>query len=165
MNQTQLPYQPPIPQPAAEQVPTPGQQVHPTLERGFTTLRRAPLRRRTDRGVLGGVCAGIADSTGVSVTAVRVAAVLLALFFGSGVGAYLLAWALLPDERGATHAEEAFRSGRPRSVAVLALGGIALLGVAAWIFESFWPVLIAAAVVAYVVMRKGKGHPSAPVHD
>lgn len=126
------------------------------LDQGLAALRRAPLHRDSANGVLGGVCAGIAERTGLSVAAVRVAAVVLALFFGAGVGAYLIAWAALPDERQRTHVEDAVRSGRPRSMAILALGGLAVLGVLGWLLES-WPLLIAVAVVAYVVAKK-KGH-------
>lgn len=85
-----------------------------------------------------------------------------ALFFGTGVGAYLLAWALLPDEHGSTHAEQAMRGGRPRSMVVLGLGTIALIGVLSWVFDS-WPLLILAAVVAFVVAKK-QGHFSADNH-
>ncbi len=136
-----------------------------SLDRGFDTLRKAPLHRDTTHGVIGGVCAGIAERTGVSVAAVRVAAVALALFFGTGVGAYLLLWALLPDQAGTTHAERGVKGGSAASLAVLGLGGLAALGILASIFDGLgWlvPVGIAAAVV-YVVMRK-KGHSSAHNH-
>lgn len=133
-----------------------GGSARSTLDQGFATLKRSPLHRNSTKGVIGGVCAGIAESTGLSVAAVRVAAVVLALFFGTGVGAYLLGWALLPDEGGRTHAEQALREGRGSSLFVLVLGGIALFGAVAWIFDA-WPLLIAAAVVAFVVAKK-KGH-------
>ncbi|AXH96245.1 PspC domain-containing protein [Ornithinimicrobium avium] len=143
-----------------------GPQAGPSsLDRGFAALRKAPLHRDTTQGVLGGVCAGIAQRTGVSVAAVRVATVALALFFGTGVGAYLLLWALLPDQTGTTHAEQGVRSGRAGSLAVLALGTLAGLGILATIFDGLgWlvPVAIAASVV-YVVMRK-KGRSSAHTH-
>lgn len=139
--------------------PTPqdgtGRTFSSTLDQGLGQLQRSPLRRDSSRGVIGGVCAGIAERTGVSVVAVRAAAVVLALFFGTGIGAYLLAWALLPDQAGATHAEQAVRDGRPRSLIVLGLGTLALVGLLGWIFDSaFVPVLIAAGIVAYVVTRR-----------
>lgn len=130
-----------------------------SLDRGFDVLRKAPLHRDTSHGVIGGVCAGIARRTGVSAAAVRVAAVALALFFGTGVGAYLLLWALLPDEAGTTHVEQGVKGGSGRSLAVLGLGALAGLGLLATIFDGLgWlvPAGIAAAVV-YVVMQK-KGH-------
>ena len=136
-----------------------------SLDRGFATLRKAPLHRDTSRGVVGGVCAGIAERTGVSVAAVRVAAVALALFFGTGVGAYLLLWALLPDQAGTTHAERGVKGGEASSLVVLGLGGLAGLGILATIFDGIgWLVPVGlAAAVAYVVMRK-KGHSSAHSH-
>lgn len=55
------------------------------------------LYRRTDNGVLGGVCAGIAEYFGLDATLVRVVTVVLALITGGGAAlAYLLAWILLP---------------------------------------------------------------------
>ncbi|MGD8150627.1 PspC domain-containing protein [Ornithinimicrobium sp. Y1694] len=131
------------------------------VDQGFATLQRSPLRRNSYRGIVGGVCAGIAESTGLSVVAVRAIAVVLG-FFGVGIGAYLLGWALLPDEGGRTHAEQAMKDGRARSMVVLGLGAFALLGVLSWIFKS-WPLLIAAAVVAFVVAKK-KGHFSDHAH-
>lgn len=86
--------------------------------------------------------------------AVRAAAVLLALFAGLGAGAYLLAWALLPDQTGRTHVEEALHGGRPRSVVVAGLGLIALLGVVGHVLRApVLPVLAVAALAAYVVTR------------
>lgn len=126
-----------------------------TLDQGLGQLQRSPLRRDSARGVIGGVCAGISERTGVSVVAVRAAAVLVGLFFGAGLGAYLLAWALLPDQAGTTHAEQAVRDGRPRSLVVLGLGALALMGILGWIFDSaLIPALVAAGIVAYVVTRR-----------
>ena len=139
-----------------------GSSARSTLDQGFATLKRSPLRRNSAKGVIGGVCAGIADTTGLSVTAIRAAAVVLALFFGTGVGVYLLGWALLPDEAGSTHAEQAMRQGRTRSMVVLLLGMVALFGALSWIFDT-WGFLIAAAVVAFVIAKK-KGHFSAHAH-
>lgn len=139
-----------------------GSSARSTLDQGFATLKRSPLHRNSTKGVLGGVCAGIADTTGLNVTAVRAAAVVMALVFGTGVGVYLLGWALLPDEGGRTHAEQAMRDGRPRSMVVLGLGAVALLGALSWVFDT-WGFLIAAAVVALVVAKK-KGHFSNHAH-
>ncbi|GGK77826.1 PspC domain-containing protein [Ornithinimicrobium pekingense] len=70
----------------------------------------APLSRDTTSGVVGGVCAGIARRTGLSPAAVRLAAVALVLFLGTGIGAYLILWALLPDDSGRVPAERAARA-------------------------------------------------------
>lgn len=148
-------YQPPT----ASQPPSTGSSG---LDRGFAALQKAPLRRDSAQGVLGGVCAGVANKLGVSPVAVRVAAVALAMLFGSGLAAYLIAWAVLPDESGSTHAEQAVREGRPRSLVVAGLALVAALGALGWVLDSWWP-LIAVAVVAFVVARK-KGHFSSHTH-
>lgn len=55
-----------------------------------------PLRRPPD-GVLGGVCAALADRAGAPVALVRLAALaLLVVSGGSVVVAYLIAWVLIP---------------------------------------------------------------------
>jgi phage shock protein PspC (stress-responsive transcriptional regulator) len=59
-------------------------------------------RRDLEGRKIAGVCAGIAEELGVSVTVVRAAFVLLALPPFSGVGAvlYLVLWFLMPPEDG-----------------------------------------------------------------
>jgi phage shock protein C len=55
--------------------------------------------RSRDGRMLAGVCAGIAAYLGADVTLVRVIAAVLALITGgAGVLAYLVAWALIPEE-------------------------------------------------------------------
>jgi len=51
---------------------------------------------------IAGVCAGIAEALGISVTVVRAAFVLLALppFSGIGIVLYLVLWFLMPAEAG-----------------------------------------------------------------
>ena len=57
---------------------------------------RLDLRRRPDAGR---VCAGVADYLGLDVTVVRVIwAVVSVITGGAGVLAYLVAWAVIPDE-------------------------------------------------------------------
>ena len=134
-----------------------------SLDRGFAALKKAPLRRDTRAGVVGGVASGIARRLGVSANAVRVGAVALALFFGVGIGAYLIAWAALPDESGRTHAEQAVRDGNPASLAVVGLAALPVLGFVAGVLGGGFPLLVVAAVVALVVARR-KGHLSHPAH-
>lgn len=63
-------------------------------ERGTKVL----VRKRQGR-MIAGVCAGLADYLGTDVTLIRVIAVALALFTGgAGILAYLVAWALIPEE-------------------------------------------------------------------
>lgn len=53
---------------------------------------------RSPRGkMLGGVCAGLAEQFGISVTALRLAAVVLALLgMGWGVILYVVLWVIMP---------------------------------------------------------------------
>jgi phage shock protein PspC (stress-responsive transcriptional regulator) len=46
--------------------------------------------------MIAGVCAGLAEQFGVSVTALRLAAVLFTLFGGWGVIVYLILWIIMP---------------------------------------------------------------------
>jgi len=55
------------------------------------------LRSRYDRKVAG-VCAAFARSYGWDVTMVRLALVLLAVFGGGGVLAYVVCWIVIPEE-------------------------------------------------------------------
>ena len=50
----------------------------------------------TDRKI-GGVCGGLAEYLGVDSTLIRILWVLFALFVGSGVLVYLIAWLLMPN--------------------------------------------------------------------
>jgi phage shock protein C len=58
--------------------------------------------RDTAARKIAGVCAGLADAFGISVTLVRAAFVLLALppFSGIGIVLYLVLWFLMPTEGG-----------------------------------------------------------------
>jgi phage shock protein C len=59
---------------------------------------RRLVRRRDDR-MLAGVCSGVAEYLGVDVTLVRlVTAIGAILGFGTLILAYVVAWALLPEE-------------------------------------------------------------------
>jgi signal transduction histidine kinase/phage shock protein PspC (stress-responsive transcriptional regulator) len=59
----------------------------------------APFRRSPDR-LLGGVCAGVAERLGIDPLLVRLAAVVLTLGTGIGLGVYMTAWWLAPlDDR------------------------------------------------------------------
>lgn len=68
------------------------------------TFRAGPrsLSRPTDRSMLAGVAAGMADYLGLDPTVVRIVLAVLAVAGGVGVPIYLLGWLLIP----ATGAEE-----------------------------------------------------------
>jgi phage shock protein PspC (stress-responsive transcriptional regulator) len=54
-------------------------------------------RSRYDKK-LGGVCAGLADYFEIDVTLVRLLWLLLVVFYGSGILAYIIAWIVIPQE-------------------------------------------------------------------
>ena len=68
------------------------------------------VRSRKGR-LVAGVCAGIADYLSVDVTVVRVIVAVVAFITGgAGVLAYVVAWALIPDEGEKTSIAENFVS-------------------------------------------------------
>ena len=91
----------------------------------FETLRGFGVRRNTDDRWLAGVCSGVADRLGIDPLIVR--GVLIVLLFVGGIGglAYLIAWALLPDQNGKILAEAALH-GDGWGIALLIVIGIAL---------------------------------------
>lgn len=64
---------------------------------GAVAARRKLLRSRYDRKIAG-VCAGVAEYFDLDVTLVRVVWLIVALFGGGGVVAYLIGWVLMPEE-------------------------------------------------------------------
>jgi len=117
----------------------------PALDRLFTTLRRSPVTRSSDR-VIAGVCAGIAARIGVSTAIVRVGAVALAIV-GPGLVLYLAGWLLLPDATGRVRLESAVRGGDVRSIVLLVLTVLAVLPSAGLHHQMAWlPFLVIAAV-------------------
>jgi phage shock protein PspC (stress-responsive transcriptional regulator) len=73
------------------------------------------LVRRQDNRIVAGVCSGFADYLGMDVNLVRVLVALLTLFTaGTGILAYLLAWAVIPEEGHKTSiAEDLINKNRP----------------------------------------------------
>ena len=83
--------------------------------RGFGGKR---LERKLEGRWLAGVCVGLADYLGVDANLIRVIVAALVLFGGFGALAYVLAWALVPEEgESASIAEKVINksgtSGRP----------------------------------------------------
>ncbi len=125
----------PNPDAGTERMPPPELQS----EQSFTSSQQAPrhgffdrLRdidmRRTEDGWIGGVAAGLAHRLGLDPLVVRAAFIVLGLIFGLGAALYVIAWALIPDTAGTTHAERGLRGGSIASIFLLILTGLVVLG-------------------------------------
>ena len=66
-----------------------------------TDVPATPLRRSATDRMVGGVCGGLADYSGIDAVLWRVAFVALTLLGGSGVLFYVLLWVLMPSAPGA----------------------------------------------------------------
>jgi signal transduction histidine kinase len=115
------------------------------------------LYRDPERGVVAGVCAGLAERFGVDPLLPRVVFVVAAAVGGMGVVAYALAWLLMPARTIGTAPAERLRertgSGRTAvGVALLTLSGLLALRQLGVLFSDaiVWPVVLAAAGVALV---------------
>jgi phage shock protein PspC (stress-responsive transcriptional regulator) len=73
------------------------------------------LVRRRDNRIVAGVCAGLADYLGMDVNLVRVLVAVVSMFtVGTGVLAYLVAWAVIPEQGQQTSiAEDLISKNRP----------------------------------------------------
>jgi phage shock protein PspC (stress-responsive transcriptional regulator) len=80
----------------------------PAGARFFGWIRQLGVVRGRNRWV-GGVASGLAERWRIDPVIVRGLVVVLTLFFGVGLLAYGLAWALLPESDGRIHAEEVGR--------------------------------------------------------
>jgi len=117
-----------------------------------------PLRRIPEDGLLGGVAAGLAARTGLDLTLVRLALVLLGLVtFGYAVVAYVLFWLVVPV--AGTDSSIAARVKEDRRGIALAVGlGSMLVAVlvlvgaigGTWVGTLGWPLII--SVVGLVLI-------------
>ena len=113
------------------------------MDKFFGGLRGVGIRRRTHDKWIAGVCSGLADRLGVDPVIVRAGFVLLTLLGGAGVTIYLIAWALLPNDRDEIPAQRALRDGHGGSIVLLVFVGFALfsgsaLGGPWWLSQSGW---------------------------
>lgn len=113
------------------------------MDKFFGGLRGIRIRRRTHDKWFAGVCSGLADRLGVDPVVVRAGFVLLTLLGGAGVTIYLVAWALLPNDRDEIPAQRALRDGDGGSIVLLVFAALALFGGSAfggpwWSSSSGW---------------------------
>jgi phage shock protein PspC (stress-responsive transcriptional regulator) len=127
------------------------------LDKIFAALRGTGIRRRTDDKWIAGVCSGLADRLGVDPVIVRVGLVVLTLLGGVGVTLYLVAWALLPNDRDQIAAERALRDGDGGSIVLLIFAAFALFGGSWWSHDSGWGfpfgLVLTGALVWWLVQR------------
>ncbi|PYI40327.1 hypothetical protein CVS30_02095 [Arthrobacter psychrolactophilus] len=157
----------PATDPTEQHAPTaPPPPLPPTTEsaRFFQWIRGLGIQRGSERWV-GGVCSGLGNKWGIDPIIVRGLAVVLTLFFGVGLLAYGVAWALLPEPDGRIHVEEVGRgrwtSGMTGAAIVTLLGMVGpgrgfVFGVD---HDGFpWPLLGLAIVgwIIYRAMNRGK---------
>jgi len=139
---------------------TPGAEQPPA---GPPPAARPPLRRsRTDRKVAG-VAGGLGAYLGIDPVILRILFVVLAIFGGSGLLLYLVAWLLIPEE-GAESSEVQRFVDRNGTAALVILGiVVAVLLIASsqalrwWGFGSgLWPLVVVAGVglVVWNVLRQ-----------
>jgi phage shock protein PspC (stress-responsive transcriptional regulator) len=79
----------------------------------FGALRSVPFER-SSHGLLGGICAAIAERFGVNVWIVRAVTVAALALPIISVPLYAALWVLLPDGLGKIHAEEWVREASSR---------------------------------------------------
>jgi signal transduction histidine kinase len=135
---------------------------------GMSASAAAPLRRDPTRGVLAGVAAGIARRLGIDPLIVRVGFIAASAAGGLGLALYLLAWVLMPGERGERAPVERI-AGRRETWLVVA--GMMLLALAAllllrrwgiWFSDAIvWPVILAAAGGALIWRQSTDDEPAA----
>jgi phage shock protein PspC (stress-responsive transcriptional regulator) len=73
------------------------------------------LVRRRENRIIAGVCAGLADYSGIDVNLLRVLVAVVSLFTGGmGVLAYLVGWIVIPEEgQPSSIAEDLINKNRP----------------------------------------------------
>jgi phage shock protein PspC (stress-responsive transcriptional regulator) len=141
----------PTPEPPTSGSPT---SARSGLDGMFSTLRGFGLRRNTDDRWLAGVCSGIADRMGIDPLIVRGALIVLLFVGGIGGLAYLVAWALIPDQNGKILAEEAVH-GDGWGIALLVVIGIALISNLSnrwWL----WTILLPVGLLLWWAIRSAR---------
>ncbi len=135
----------------ADPTPAPPAASRSGLDGVFETLRGFGVRRNTDDRWLAGVCSGVADRLGIDPLIVRGALIVLLFVGGIGGLAYLVAWALLPDQKGKILAEAALH-GDGWGIALLIVIGIAFISNISdrwWL----WTILVPVGLLVWWAIR------------
>ena len=61
-------------------------------------LNNMKLERDEQNGIISGVCAGLANATGINVTIIRLLWLISMIYFGFGFIPYLILWILMPKK-------------------------------------------------------------------
>ena len=135
-------------QPSDRRMPPP--QPQPATGSGggfFDQIRSAGIRRSQDRWVAG-VCGGIAQRLRVDPLLIRAGMIAL-LLLGVGFLAYLIAWALIPDQDNSILTEKAIRDGDGWGIFLLVIIGLGVLGIGPVVDASgWWSLVVTVAVIA-----------------
>lgn len=134
------------------------------LDRTFAALRGIDVRRRTDNKWIGGVCSGLADRLGVDPVIIRAVLVLLSILGGAGIAFYLVAWALLPNDREEIVAQRALVHGDVGAVVLLVLAALAVFGGSWWGHDSGWGFpwgLVITGLLIWWLVQRSRSHPDA----
>ncbi len=121
----------------------------------WTWLRDLGVQRRSKGRWFAGVCSGLADRLGVDPVLVRAVFILVLIFGGLGLPLYLAAWAVLPDRHGEIAAENAIRHRDGRSIVLLVVVGISVLGSLSnkwWL----WLTLVPVGLFLFWVLRSAR---------
>lgn len=163
----------PAPEMPASETPPPAPPApQPESARFFHWLRGLGVQRGPNRWV-GGVCSGLAHRWGIDPVIVRGLAVVLTLFFGVGLLAYGVAWALLPEPDGRIHVEEVARgrwsAGMTGASIVTFLGlvgpgqGLVWGDNDSWFpWSLFWIAAVVGIIYWAVTRGRGKGPQAVP---
>jgi phage shock protein C len=113
------------------------------------TSTQPVLRRPRDGRMIAGVCAGVARYFGLDVALVRIIAVLLAVFGGSGILLYVIGWIAIPEGDGEPGTSRPVSGDSVRigvGAVLLALGAAMLVGRAMPGFSVYLGPLLLVAV-------------------
>ncbi|MGA8045531.1 MAG: PspC domain-containing protein, partial [Dermatophilaceae bacterium] len=133
----------------------PGDRTQPQSTRAsadgfFDQIRSAGIRRSQDRWVAG-VCGGIAQRLRVDPLLIRAGMIAL-LLLGIGFLAYLIAWALIPDQDDSILTEKAIRDGDGRGIFLLVIIALGVLGIGPVFSDAggWWSLIVTVALIAGV---------------